>query len=323
MEMRDRANHGTLIQGANTEKRIFIPMVSVYTNRELMKAILPHTSWIGFNYFELVNSKYYKLAQAKGVSETFGIDDKTKIFLTSTAKDEQLIHFYEELNGLEKFKSDIRSFDVNLAMGPDWFSYKDDPPEVRKETIAKAIELTTGCLEIENIVPAIRGTNFEEMTSFIEHFKAQGKNLFVFTGREYLINLYDRKKAQQEAFFLTASLVRALGIKLILTGCSSPKLQEKLFAVWGFVGQGWFIQAMQRRLIKGKTFMSIFDPRFSCNDARCCGFVDINDLKNGKYDSARAVHNLRRINDSLRETPVYSQAYLEEFHGDLSQKEAL
>jgi hypothetical protein len=298
------------LEGKN---RFFIPMVPPYIKQELLKAVLLHTSWIGFNYLEIRNSRLYPLFKARGIRDTLGIDDKTKIFLSSTAKDKQLIRFYDKSNGIEKFKSDTRSFGIDLLMGPDWFSYKNDPLAVRKEVIRKSVALTLGCLELENLVPTIRGTNFQEMASFVDYFKAQGKNLFVFTGREFLINLADRKRAQQEVFLLTATLARSEGIKLILTGCSSPRLQERLFAVWGFAGQGWLIQSMQRRLIKGKTYLNIFDPKFSCDDPSCCGLITINDLKNAEYDSVRAIHNLRRITASLNGSPRFPQTCLEEF----------
>lgn len=308
-----QVNYSPQMQELNEKARFFIPMVSVYTKPEILKAIMPHTSWIGFNYLELRGSKYSILAKARGLRETFCIEDKIKIFLSTTAKDKQLIQFFNKSNGLEKFRSDVQSFGVNLTMGPDWFSYKDDPLDLRKEEVMKSIELTNGCLELENLAPTIRGTNFEEMVSFVEHFKAQGNKVFVFAGREYLINLADRKRAQREAFFLTATLARVEGINLILTGCSSPKLQEKLFAVWGFAGQGWLIQSMQRRLIKGKTYLNIFNPKFSCDNPNCCGLVDINNLKTSDYDSLRATHNLRLINASLKGSPKSSQACLEEF----------
>jgi hypothetical protein len=288
-------------------------MVSVYTKPELLKAVVPHTSWIGFNYLELRTSSLYSFVKARGLREAFEIDNGTRIFLSTTGKDKQLLHFYNELSGLEKFRSDIQNFGIDLAMGPDWFSYKDDPSWLRKESVGKSIELTTGCLDLENIAPTIRGTSFREMAGFIDHFKAQGKQVFVFPGREYLINLADRKRAQREAFSLTATLARAKGIKLILTGCSSPILQERLFAVWGFAGQGWLIQSKQRRLIKGKTYMSIFDNRFSCDDPKCCASISLKDLKNTEHDSARAVHNLRRIIAALKPLPKFEQTCLEEF----------
>jgi hypothetical protein len=288
-------------------------MVSVYTRQEILKSVLPYTNWIGFNYFELIGSKYYSLANALGLRRAFCLDDDTKIFLATTAKDKQLIRFYDDPNWMKKFRSDVRSFAVDLTMGPDLFSYKDDPLTLRKKLVEKSIALTAECLDIQNLAPAIRGTNFEEMAYFINHFKTKGKDLFVFAGREYLINLADRKKAQQEAFTLTANLVRTLDIKMIMTGCSSPRLMEKLFAVWGFAGQGWLIQSNQRRLIKDKTYVSIFDKKFSCHDPHCCCNVTMEQLRNKQYDSVRAIHNLKQINASLKGLPNAPQVSMEEF----------
>jgi hypothetical protein len=306
-------NHSVQIQEPRDKGRFFIPVVSVYTEPELLKAIMSHTSWIGFNYLELRNSNRYPFAKARGLRDAFGLDDQTRIFLSTTAKDKRLVRFYDESNGLEKFRSDMLSFGVDLTMGPDWFSYKDDPLSLRQKVVRKSIKLNMDCLDLENLAPTIRGTNFQEMAGFISHFRVQGKKVFVFPGREYLINLADRKRAQREAFSLTATLTRAEGIKLILTGCSSPKLQQRLFAVWGFAGQGWLIQSMQRRLIKDETYVSIFNKRFFCDDPRCCASISINDLKSPRCDSIRAIHNLRRINAALKPMPKIEQTCLEEF----------
>jgi hypothetical protein len=295
-------------------ERFFIPMVSVYTKPTLFKAIQPYTIWIGFNYFQLIHSKYYPLAKAIGLKKTFELDNKTNVFLSTAAKDKQLIKFYNKENGLETFKSDVKKLNVELVMGPDWFSYKEDPLSVRNEVIRKSIELNAGCLSIENLAPTIRGTNFQEMAMFIDAFKRQGVKTFVFTGREYLINLADRKRSQQEVFLLTASLARAKNIKLILTGCSSPRLYEKLSAVWGFASQGWLIEAMQRRLLKGKSYMFISNSNFFCNDSDCCASLSKSDLKSDKCDNLRAIHNLKSINRCLSgQKAVFSQACLEEF----------
>ena len=295
-------------------ERFFIPMVSVYSRPTLLKAILPFTHWIGFNYFELIQSKFYPLAKNIGLKKTFQIDDETNIFLSTAAKDNKLIKFYDVKNGIETFKSDVTKLGVNLVMGPDWFSYKEDSLSVRKEVIRKAIELNTACLGIDNLVPTIRGTNFSEMAEFIKYFKAKGVNAFVFAGREYLINLGDRKRAQQEAFLLTQILVKTLGIKLLFTGCSSPRLYRELTSVSGFASQGWLIEAKQRRLLKGKTYMRISNDKFFCYDEDCCKFLSRKDLKSERSDILRAIHNLKQINNFLKgQKPLTSQTSLEAF----------
>jgi hypothetical protein len=295
-------------------ERFFIPMVSVYTKPLFFKAILPFTRWIGFNYFEIIHSNHYLMAKTMGLRKAFGIDDKTYIFLSTAAKDKLLVKFYDNEKGLETFKSDMKKLKANLVMGPDWFSYKEDPLFARKEVVTKAIELNSACLSIDNLVPTIRGTNFSEMSDFVRYFKDRGVKVFVFAGREYLINLGDRKRAQQEAFLLTQLLVKKFGIRLLLTGCSSPLLHRKLQSVSGFAGQGWLIQAKQRRLLKGNTYVHISNKAFSCNDSDCCRFFRNEDLKNEKCDFSRAIHNLKRINSFLRGQKAFtSQTCLEEF----------
>jgi hypothetical protein len=293
--------------------RFFIPMVPPYINPKILKDVQQYTDWIGFNLFELRHSKFYNSAKKKSIRDTFEIDDKKKIFLTSITKDKELKRFYDKHNWIEEFKSDVRDFDVNMAMGPDWFSYKGGP----KDNIQKAIELNMNFLDLEIIVPTIRGTNFQEVKSFIEPFKALGRTLFVFTGREYLVNLADRKRAQFEFFSLTSKMTRIEKIKLIVTGCNSPKLQESLPAVLGFAGLGWLIQSRQRRLIMGKIYKSIFDPKFSCVDPSCCASIDKKALAKPENDSVRATHNLRKINANLKERSTFSQTYLPGFYGDI------
>jgi hypothetical protein len=295
-------------------ERFFIPMVSVYTKPIFFKAILPFTHWIGFNYFELLHSSRYLLAKTMGLRKAFRIDDKTNIFLSTAAKDKLIVKFYDKENGLETFKSDVKKLKANLVMGPDWFSYKEDPLSTRKEVIRKSIELNSACLGIDNLVPTIRGTNFSEMSDFVKYFKDRGVRIFVFAGREYLINIGDRKRTQQEAFLLTQSLVKSLGIRLLFTGCSSPRLYRKLQSVSGFASQGWLIQAKQRRLLNGNAYVHISNRAFSCYDADCCRFFRREDLKSERCDFYRAIHNLKRINNFLRgQKPLSSQTCLEEF----------
>lgn len=297
--------------------RFFIPMVQPYISPKILRCIIPYTKWIGFNFFELRHSKFYQQTKEKSLRNAFGIGNETKIFLTTIAKDKELIRFYAEPNSLDELRSDILDFDVDLAMGPDWFSYKDDPPKKRKENLEKAIELNMRFLDLENVVPTIRGTNFQEVSNFIQRFKTLGRQLFVLTGREYLVNRGDRKKAQTEISSLTSAIVDSERIRIILTGCNSPKLMTALPVVSGFSGLGWLIQSKKRRLIMGKTYFNISDPRFSCKDHRCCANLDKDSLKDQEHDSVRAVHNLLMINAYLKTEPFLSQTYLEGFDGNI------
>jgi hypothetical protein len=294
----------------NEEKRYFIPLISVYTRGILLRDILPHVDWIGFNYFELKRSKYFRMAKEKGIRDTFGIDDEKKIFLASTAKDEELEQFYFGLNGIDVFKSDVTDFNVDRAMDPDWFIYCDQPRSEREKNSNIALQLNEQCISLENVVPNIHGTDFQEIRNFVEHFKKQGKLEFVIPGREYLINLDDRRRSQREFSFLTSTIAKEERISIITTGCSSPKLQESLPAVSGFVGLGWLIQARCRRLIFGKTFRNLFDPTFFCHDLDCCGSLDKLELAKPEHDSNRAIHNLRKIQSLMVKRPKYPQCCL-------------
>jgi hypothetical protein len=297
------------------KSRFYIPMVSPYLKLGMLQDILKHTLWIGFNIFELKHSKFYDNVKSKGLKDAFGINDDVKVFLTSITKDQNLINFFGHPNWLKEFRSDIMDFNVDMAMGPDWFSYKEDSFKQRKANIKKAIELNMGLLDLENVAPPIRGTSLEEFRSFVAPFKAQGKTFFIFAGREYLINLGDRKKAQLEFSSLTSVITQLEKVRLVVTGCNSPKLMETLPTVSGFSGLGWLIQSRQRRLIMGKTYLNIFDPKFFCNDNGCCAAISKKDLKNPENDSIRAIHNLRRINANLGNISEFSQAYLGDFDG--------
>ena len=305
------------------EDRFFIPMIPPYIESKVLLNVLQNSKWIGFNLFELRHSRFYRDIKNKGLKDTFGIDDDTKIFLASIAKDEQLKDFFGHLNWLEEFRSDIIDFDVDIVMGPDWFSYKEDSLAQRRANIERATSLNMGLLDLENVVPTIRGTSVQEFRAFIEPFKAQGKTLFVLTGREYLINLGDRKKAQLEFSSSTSVIVQSEKIRLLVTGCNSPKLMEMLPTVSAFSGLGWLIQSRQRRLIMGKTYLSIFNPKFFCHDSNCCAAMSKKELKNPENDSVRAIHNLRRINANLGMKSNFSQICLEGLDGNIPSKKAL
>lgn len=296
-------------QGSSLDKkdRYFIPLVPPYVNPSVLKGVMPYTTWIGLNLFDMRDSKFYAAAKRNGIKAAFGIDEDKRIFLTSTGRDENLIPFYDEQNGIDQFISDVTDFDVDIAMGPDWFVYEDQPSNERRKNIAKAIELNEKCIDLENFVPNIHGTTFQEIETFIKPFKQQGKTLFVMAGRGRLINLGNRKRSQKSFSFLTSTIIRCEDIRLIVTGCSSPKLQEDMPGVSGFVGLGWLIQARNRRLIMGKTFTRISDPRFFCHDSSCCASISKEELAKPERESNRAIHNLKRIIDSLMTPPEFCQ----------------
>jgi hypothetical protein len=279
-------------------------MVPANIKPDVLNSLVPFTDWIGFNLFDIRKSKMYATIQGKGIRSTYNINDKTRIFISSTAEDEQLVKYYNQPNAIERLKKDIVNFGVDLVMGPDWFVYEDQPLSVRRKNLAKAISLNQQCVDVENIAPNIHGTNLAEATSFIEPFKKQGKQLYVMAGRGRLINFGERKKSQRNFAFLTSAINSNEKVKLIVTGCSSPKLQEMLTAVTGFASLGWLIQSRLRRLIMHKTYRSIFDRMFVCKDYDCCAMVPKKELAQSIHDKRRAIHNLKKITAGLANQPT-------------------
>jgi hypothetical protein len=294
----------------DAKDRFFIPLIPAHIRPGVLKGIMPHTNWIGLNLFDLRRSRFYAAAKKKGIRPAFGIDEDKRIFLTSTGKDEELIPFYDEHNGIDQFRSDVIDFDIDAAMGPDWFVYEDQPPNERRKSIEKAIEFNERCIDLENVIPNIHGTTFQEIETFVKPFKEQGKTLFVMAGRGRLINLGNRKESQRSFSSLTSTITRCENIRLIITGCSSPKLQEGMPDVSGFVGLGWLIQARNRRLILDKTYTRLSDPLFFCRDSNCCASLSKEELAKPDHEPKRAIHNLRRIVNSLTTRPKFCQESL-------------
>ena len=295
--------------------RFFIPMVPPQIKPETLLAVSLHTSWIGINLFQLKHSSFYEKAKSKGVRDAFGINDKIKIFLTTINDDNYLVNYFNKSSWFEELKSDLNGFSADMVMGPDWFSYREDSPELRNRNIKKAIDLNLMFTYQENIIPTIRGNYSQEIKRFIKPFKEIGKNLFVFTGREYLINLGDRKRSEFELLSLTSNIVRNEKVKLIVTGCSSPRQQENLPDVFGFSGLGWLINAKRRMLISGKTYRWLSSPIFSCADPDCCNSMNKSELAQSKNDSIRAIHNLKAIIARLNTAKHMQQSCLGDFDG--------
>jgi hypothetical protein len=303
------SNGTPYVKGDARKERYFIPLVTPYINPDVLKEILPHTNWIGFNLFEMQGCrKFYLTAKNKGIREVFGIDDSKKIFLSSTAEDEKLISFYDKKDGIQQFREDVIDFDVDMAMGPDYFAYEDKPLSERKACIEKAIDLNMKIVDLENVVPTIQGTNLKEIRTFVEPFKRIGKTQFIIPGRGRLINLGNKKKSQRDFYSLISAVVETERIELIVTGCNSPKQIENMPAVLAFAGKGWLIDARRRLLIcDDKTYRYISDPRFLCKDSACCNSLSKDELSKTENESIRAKHNLRRISRSLTVRPRLRQ----------------
>jgi len=291
-----------------SKDRRFIPLFSVY-DRQALKTVMRYCNEVSFNYFQLRSSKYYKDAKSRGIRDAFNINDDIRIFLTSTAKDEQLTRFYDS-GGAEEYRSDVQTLGVDLAMGPDWFTYEDQSLETRERCLQKSIDLNQKCIDIETVLPNIHGTNFQEMQRFIETFKEQGKLEFVMPGREYLINRGHRTRDQKKLAALTSSITRLEEVKLIVTGCSSPKLMFEMPDVAAFCGFGWVIQSRYRRLIYNKTYLHILNPLFECKDNRCCGTYDKEELVQPTTSSIRALHNFLQIDSQINEVSTDYQGCL-------------
>jgi hypothetical protein len=288
----------------------FIPQVSVYTKKNTIDRVQQISNWIAFNYFELLHSKYYGHAKQKGIHQTFGISPGKHIFLTTADHDERLLHFYNNA-GVQMFKKDVLLLGADLIMGLDWFAYQDDTLSERKKSIERGIELTKNCLDVPNLIPTIQGTNFKEVTDFIQVFKKHGNTRFVLPIRGQMLNFGCRKKSQNTAALLTSTVVRQENIKLFVTGCNSPGLMQRMPSVYGFIGQGYLIQAKQRRLIMGKRYFPIMHPVFSLCCNSCCFGLSKSEICKNEFESNRVVHNLIQIRNSLINIePVY-QSFIE------------
>jgi hypothetical protein len=300
----------TGIKSISISDRYFIPLLPANTKPSIISAILPHTDWVGLNIFDLQRSKVYAEAKRIGsIKDALGLPVGKKVFLTSTERDENLEKFYEK-GGIEKLKSDISDLSPDMVMGPDWYVYDDMPEFERTKNIMKAIDLNQKLIDFDVMAPNIHGTNPTEIRRFIEPFKAQGKRNFIMPGREYLINRGDRKRCQELFSALTSITARTENVDLIVTGCGSPKLQQSLPDVKGFVGIGWMVQAGYRRLIFNGTYHSIFDKEFHCDDPDCCASAIPEELAKPEKNLVRYVHNLKKIKSDIAWKPKYRQVYL-------------
>jgi hypothetical protein len=64
--------------------RFFIPQIPSYIKPDILEYIIPHTEWIGFNYFDLIHNSIFSEVQMHGVKEIFNISDNKKIFITTS-----------------------------------------------------------------------------------------------------------------------------------------------------------------------------------------------------------------------------------------------
>lgn len=294
--------------------RFFVPIVPSYVNNKFLDEILHFTNWIGFNLFDLMKNRIFQDVKKYGIKETFDISNDKKIFITTTERDEFLIQYYDKLDGLNNFISIVETLDVDLVMGPDWFVYEEMSKFERSKNIMKALLLNQKCLNCDNVVPNIHGTTISEMINFVKPFKEQGKELFVLPGREYFLNINNRKYSMRKFFGFTSVLSRKENLKLIVTGINSPKIHRYLQDVKSFVGLGWLIQARYRRLIDEDTFKSIFIDFVIDNDFED-NILDINDLADPKYDTLRASYNLKKIIQQINEPFDLKQQILGGFYG--------
>jgi hypothetical protein len=164
------------------------------------------------------------------------------------------MNFFGKPTLKEELTEDFNGLSPDIIMGPDWFCYRSDRPEISAQRIKKAIDLNMEFIGYENFVPTIRGNYCQETKRFVEPFKKLGKNWFVFTGREYLVNRGDRKRSELAIASITSTLAREEKIKLIVTGCSSPRQQEKLKYVAGFAGLSWLIRSREK-VTQGKKLL--------------------------------------------------------------------
>jgi len=293
--------------------RSFIPQFSSYVDDSFLNDMLPHTNWIGFNYFDLLHNRIFPKVKKHGIRDVYNISDKKKIFLSTTEKDELLINYYNNQNGLNDFILNVEELDADLVMGPDWFVYEKMGIQEKTRHITKASLMNQKCLSCDKIIPNIHGTNIHELSEFIKPFKELGSDLFVLPGREYFRRKGDVKNSQKQFYGFTSYLKRIEEVELLVTGISSPRVHRYLSDVKYFVGQGWDIQAAFRQIIDDLTFKKIVNGLEL--DQNIVENVSLNELLDEEYDSLRALYNLIKINEKINETRILKQKILGEYFG--------
>ena len=294
--------------------RFFVPLIPSHSDIELVDEIQSKTDWIGFNIFNLMKSSLFKDIMKYGLKDTYGINENKKIFLTTTELDDFLIEYFNKANKLSEFINIIQNIDADKVMGPDWFVYEDMPQCERHANILYAYALNQKCLKCEKIIPNIHGATLNEMIKFTKPFIEQGINQFVLPGREYFINLGDRKKARNQFYGFTSYLTRIHKINLIVTGLSSPKIQNYLLDVNGFTSLGWLIQARKRRLISDYTYKQLSND-FELDRNIVPENLDSKEISKKEYNYLRAKYNLIKINEKINNQPELKQKILGECFG--------
>lgn len=291
-------------------RRFFIPIVLPRFSSDMMRSIFYYSKVIAFNYYSLRGyPKIFKEASSKGIRDTFSIPEDKKILLLTTEHDHKIDKFLKG-KGIEEFKKDVENFSPDAFMSPDLWAYDEDGEEKNYKMVNWAIELANSCNDIEGMIPNIHGVSFSHQNLFVEHFKEMGYRTFIRPGREYLINTKNRKRDELRLSSFVDYLTKKHGIKIIVTGCSSPRQHKIVNEAIGFAGLGYYINAMKRRLLVNGKSMYVFDKKFRCERGICCKAIPGKMLAEKKYDVNRVVHQLVEINESLKEKTIFVQKSL-------------
>jgi hypothetical protein len=292
--------------------RIFIPLVMATSPQEINEIVFRNTKQVAFNYYEIrLNKKVYSIVKTRGIKDAFDIPEDVDVFLLTTEKDEIIKRLL--LDGdFSVFKQDIKDFEPDFFMGPDFWNYREMNNDENEEMVNVSTTFNLQCSDLDGLIPNIPGITLKQKMDFVDIFKAQGFDTFIQPGRESLINLAGRKKDEQILAYQVFGLKKLKKIKILITGCSSPRQQKLLYGANGFFGLGYLIDAMIRVLIQDDKFKWILkdNTNFFCDNEKCCNSLPPSILAKEENDWRRVLHNLFENQRGVNEKTRFTQTYL-------------
>ncbi len=293
--------------GAN---RIFIPEVMPASPHR--QIVFENAPCVAINYYVIRRyNKIYQNVKRRQIRDALGIPDDVAVLITTTAKDETIERLLLR-GGVSDFKKDILDFGTVSFMGPDLWNYRDISSAENEKMIRTSLEFHLQCTDLDNLIPNIPGNYLKEKLDFVGKLKALGFDTFIQPGREYLINSAGRKKDEMTLASLISRLKAEEKIKVLVKGCSSPRQQKLLYDADGFIGLGYYVNAMNRALIQDGKFVRILKDGtdFACDNERCCNSLQPKQLAEKQNDGRRILHNLFENQRSAGEKARVKQTYL-------------
>ena len=283
--------------GARASSRFFIPQCEPNASIEFIQAVARESSTIAFNLWKVHHSKRLPEIRASGLRETFGIPSSTEIWLTSTAPDSWLEKYYSE--GIDRFKEDIRCFGPDRFEGPDLWMYREDGAACNAADWNRAMAYQEACVDLPGFVPSMNGILAWHFTEFISRLEPYGFNCYAIPGREWLNHKKNWPRDQRAFRALVECAAAATKGSIVVLGTSSPKKHQEITAADGFIGSGWYIQAANRRLLRGQNWICAWDWHTPCCRVQCCNGADSKSLVSKEFNVQRAIHNLLEIQEGL------------------------